>query len=249
MLTPNTTVSLKEFILDQTGIGIAGAVLGESSEPIYNSMRSLLDTLYSNTNEQSGSRGQNGCVVFGKHRLFPAPVAALLNGAFSHTLDFDDTHGGAAVHPGAPVIAAVLAQVQVHAQGDSNTQSLTPQTIADHTQRVLVAVVVGYEVTIRLALALGLESYSRGFHMTGIAGIFGGVAALSVLKSLPVCTIENAFGLAISQASGSMQYLSNGSWGKRLHPGWAAHNAFICLALAESGVLGASEPIEGTYGL
>ena len=46
-----------------------------------------------------------------------------------------------------------------------------------------------------------------------------------------------------------MQYLSNGSWNKRLHPGFAAHDAFICVTLAEAGVLGAAEPVEGRYGL
>ncbi|TKA34848.1 hypothetical protein B0A54_14061 [Friedmanniomyces endolithicus] len=57
-----------------------------------------------------------------------------------------------------------------------------------------------------------------------------------------------AFGLAGSKAAGSMQYLDNGSWNKRLHPGFAVHDAFMCVALAEAGVVGASRILEGTSG-
>jgi 2-methylcitrate dehydratase PrpD len=108
--------------------------------------------------------------------------------------------------------------------------------------------VVGYEVTCRLGRELGTDAYHRGFHNTGTAGIFGAVAAIAVLKRLSPDTIEAAFGLAGSKAAGSMQYLDNGSWNKRLHPGFAVHDAFLCVALAESGVVGASRIIEGEHG-
>lgn len=75
------------------------------------------------------------------------------------------------------------------------------------------------------------------------------MAAIAKLKGLDSNSIENAFGLAISKAAGSMQYLANGSWNKRLHPGFAAHDAFVCVALAGAGVIGAAEPIEGKFGL
>lgn len=112
----------------------------------------------------------------------------------------------------------------------------------------MLAVSVGYEVTCRLGRELGTECYYRGFHNTGTAGIFGAVAAIAVLKKLPVQVIEMSFGLAGSKAAGSMQYLDNGSWNKRLHPGFAVHDAFMCVALAEAGVIGATKAIEGKYG-
>ncbi len=85
-------------------------------------------------------------------------------------------------------------------------------------------------------------------HNTSTAGIFGAVAAIAVLKKLPSTTIGMAFGLAGSKAAGSMQYLENGSWNKRLHPGFAVHDAFVCVALAESGVIGATKALEGKLG-
>ena len=86
------------------------------------------------------------------------------------------------------------------------------------------------------------------FHITSIAGIFGAVASIAVLKHLSTEVVEMAFGLAGSKAAGSMQYLNNGSWNKRLHPGFAVHDAFMCVALAEAGVLGATCSIEGKFG-
>ena len=72
---------------------------------------------------------------------------------------------------------------------------------------------------------------------------------ISKLRHLDSQTTTNAFGLAVSFASGSMQYLSNGSWKKRLHPAKAAHDSFLVIALAQAGTLGAAELIEGKFGL
>ena len=113
----------------------------------------------------------------------------------------------------------------------------------------LVAMAVGYEVAIRISLALGISSWHRGFHNASIAGIFGCVAGLAKLRGLDTETITNAFGLAVSFTSCSMQYLSNGSWNKRLHPAKAAHDSFLIVALAQAGTLGAAQPIEGNFGL
>src|ERR671910_2657260 len=86
--------------------------------------------------------------------------AALLNGALAHSLDFDDTHASATLHPGAPVIPAALAAAEM-AGADGRT--------------VLSAIVAGYEVTCRLALALpGGDHYDRGYHPTATCGAFGG---------------------------------------------------------------------------
>ena len=89
--------------------------------------------------------------------------AAFLNGALAHSLDFDDTHAAGSLHPGAPVIPAALAAGEmVGASG------------AD----VLAAIVAGYEVTCRVALALPAgEHYDRGFHPTATCGAFGAAAA------------------------------------------------------------------------
>ena len=213
---------LKDLLLDYVGVAVAATKSAESSTPFYNGIVSLL-----------GSCSGQATVV-GKGRAYPAAYAALLNGAMAHSLDFDDTHAGGALHPGASVVSAVLAEAE--------TNLASPAA-------VFAALAVGYEITCRLGVALGVGGYQLGFHNTSTAGIFGAIGAIASLKGLSSTEIENAFGLAISRAAGSMQYLANGAWNKRLHPGFAAFDAFTCIALAEAGVLGASEPIEGRFGL
>uniref|UniRef100_B0T6L3 MmgE/PrpD family protein n=1 Tax=Caulobacter sp. (strain K31) TaxID=366602 RepID=B0T6L3_CAUSK len=172
--------------------------------------------------------------VIGDERTYSAPYAALLNGAFAHSMDFDDTNGAAALHPGAPVIAAALAQAE---------------RLGSSGSALIDAVAVGYEVCCRVGGGLTTAGYDRGFHMTSVAGIFGAVAAAGRLAGVSARVMENAFGLALSRAAGSMQYLANGAWNKRLHPGFAAQDALVCLVMAQAGAVGASEALEGKQGL
>ena len=101
--------------------------------------------------------------MFGDAARYTPPGAAFLNGALAHSLDFDDTHAAGSLHPGAPVIPAALAAGEmVGASG------------AD----VLAAIVAGYEVTCRVALALPAGAhYDRGFHPSATCGAFGAAAA------------------------------------------------------------------------
>lgn len=89
----------------------------------------------------------------------------------------------------------------------------------------------------------------RGGAAADVLCLQRAVASVARLRRLPTATIAQAFGLALSKAAGSMQYLENGAWNKRLHAGFAAHDAMICVAMAANGVVGAAAPIEGRYGL
>ncbi|EXJ95564.1 hypothetical protein A1O1_00686 [Capronia coronata CBS 617.96] len=210
---------LKEYILDYIGVTLAASHSSDSTEPICNAVKAL--------------GGQTGtCTVIGKGKGYTPAYAGLLNATLGHTLDFDDTYAKGTLHAGVTAIGAGLTQAEV-------------LNLDIDINRFLLAVAVGYEITCRLGRELGNEAYARGFHNTSTAGIFGAVATISVLKSLDVATVSNAFGLAGSKAAGSMQYLENGSWNKRLHPGFAVHDAFQCVALAEAGVLGAAKIVEG----
>jgi 2-methylcitrate dehydratase PrpD len=218
-LSPRVKSKLKELLLDYIGVASGAAVQSESSGPILTAIKSL------------DAKGSNTAIC--KGRCFTAPYAALLNGTFGHSFDFDDTHLAGVLHPGVSVIPAALAEAETRrASGEE----------------LLTAIAVGYEVTCRLGLALSDKAYARGFHNTATAGIFGAVSAIAKLRNLPAQTVEMAFGIAGSKAAGSMQYLENGSWNKRLHPGLAAHDAFLCVALAEAGVLGATKILEGKFG-
>jgi 2-methylcitrate dehydratase PrpD len=116
-------------------------------------------------------------------------------------------------------------------------------------KQLLTAMAIGYVITCRIGQALGCGSYARGFHNTSVAGIFGAVATDGHLRRMNAEGIAHGFGIAGSKAAGSMQFFESGSWNKRLHPGFAAHDALMYLAFAEAGVQASIEPIEGRNGL
>ena len=224
-LTPETREKVKEVIIDYIGVVVGAVDNADSTEPIYKSVLAF---------QGQGNSGSCTVLTKGAPHMLPQ-YAGLVNSAFGHSMDFDDTHAEATLHAGVTAISAAMAQAEVLGQ----------KTTSDD---FVLAISVGYEITCRIGRELGFFSYDRGFHNTSIAGIFGAVATIAVLKHLPAETIEMAFGLAGSKAAGSMQYLDNGSWNKRLHPGFAVHDAFMCVSLAEAGVIGATRIIEGKMG-
>jgi 2-methylcitrate dehydratase PrpD len=58
----------------------------------------------------------------------------------------------------------------------------------------------------------------------------------------------SAFGICGSQAAGIIEYLADGSWTKRLHPGWAAHAGVTAALLARAGFTGPETVFEGEHG-
>lgn len=179
--------------------------------------------------------GKGDATVFGDDRQWTPAVAALLNGALGHSLDFDDTHADSSLHPSAPVVPAAFA---------------VGEMVGASGRDVLTAIVAGYEVCCRLGNALDPTShYARGFHPTATAGTYGAAAAAGKLFGLTKDQLIAAFGVSGSQAAGSLQFLVNGAWNKRYQVGAAAMNGVIAATLAKNEFVGASESVEGKHGL
>ena len=173
--------------------------------------------------------------VFGDDKTWTPAVAALLNGALGHSLDFDDTHADSSLHASAPVVPAAFA---------------VGEMVGASGRDVLTAIVAGYEVCCRLGNALDPTShYARGFHPTATAGTYGAAATASKLFGLSQQEIVMAFGVSGSQAAGSLQFLINGAWNKRYQVGAAAMNGVIAATLARNGFVGSIESVEGKHGL
>ena len=172
--------------------------------------------------------------VFADEHGYAPAGAALVNAVLGHSLDFDDTHAEAVVHPGAPVIPAALAAAEMTGATGAET---------------LAAIVAGYEVALRLALALPAGAhYDRGFHPSATCGAFGAAAAASRVFRLDGAGVASALGIALSQSAGSLQFLANGAWTKRFQVGWAGMAGLVAATLAREGFKGAAEPIEGRHG-
>ena len=174
------------------------------------------------------------CRVLGDNRGYSPTAAALINGTLAHSLDFDDTHAAASLHSSAPILPAALAAAE-----------MTKASGRD----LIAACVAGYEIQVRLSYALNpSDHYDRGFHPTATCGVFGAAAAAGKLLGLDAAGIVSAFGIALSQAAGSMQFLADGAWTKRSHVGQAAANGLICATLAAEGFRGPKEAFEGNWG-
>jgi 2-methylcitrate dehydratase PrpD len=213
----------KALTLDFLGSAIRARRDAESTPSLFKTLEALaLD-------------GRGEATVFGDNRTWTPAVAALLNGALGHSLDFDDTHADSSLHPSAPVVPAAFAIGElVHASG----------------REVLTAIVAGYEVCCRLGNALDPTShYARGFHPTATAGTYGAAAAAAKLFGLSKEQIIAAFGVAGSQAAGSLQFLVNGAWNKRYQVGASAMNGVIAATLARNDFVGATQSVEGKHGL
>jgi 2-methylcitrate dehydratase PrpD len=146
----------------------------------------------------------------------------------------DDVTTESSLHPGVAVVPTALA---------------VAEELGASPSAFFEAVVAGYEVTMRVGNALNPASaYARGFHPTGVAGTFGAAMAASRLLQLNVERTTHALGIAGTLTSGSLEYLSDGAWTKRLNAGWAGHAGISAALLAQSGFTGPSTVFEGRLG-
>ncbi len=211
----------KLLILDTAGIAIRARTGIDSTPPMLRACKRL-----------GLSHGE--AAVFGDAATYAPAGAALINGALAHSLDFDDTHAAAILHASAPVLPAAIAAAELGG-GDG--------------RRLLAGLVAGYEVACRLSLALDPGAlYERGYHPTPVAGGFGAAAAAANILGLDVDATENAFGICLSEASGTLQFLENGAWTKRFQVGAAAKHGLTAALLAAESYSGAARAIEGKLG-
>jgi len=208
------------FLLDYLAVAIRGS-REESAQAVQRMVQRI---------------GANGCatIIGTKIRSIPG-LAALANGAAAHGIEQDDTHSGGSIHLGATMFSAALA--------------LTETMPATGMESLLAAVVAGFEAAARIAMAVQpKEHYTLGFHPTQTCGVFG--AAITAAKLLGLTGDETlaAVGIAGSMAAGSMEFLAEGAWTKRIHPGLAAQNGIQAALLAAEGFTGPRHILEGRDG-
>ncbi len=180
-----------------------------------------------------GDDGGGPCTVMGFAERLPAGAAALVNGTLAHGLDFDDTHQASVVHVSASAVPAALAAAEA-ANADG--------------RQFLTALVLGMETTIRAGLAAPGSFHDHGFHPTGLCGTFGAALIAGKLLGLSATQLADALGLSGSLAAGSMEFLTDGTWSKRVHAGWAAHGGLLAARLAQQEFPGPRGVFDGRFG-
>jgi 2-methylcitrate dehydratase PrpD len=159
-------------------------------------------------------------------------AAALINGAASHSVEFDDIYRDAGYHPGSPVISAALAAAQ--AQGVAG-------------EKFLRGVIVGYEVSTRIGEAV-MPSHYKFWHTTGTVGCFGAAAAAATILGCNREQFMHALATAGTFAAGLQQAFRSQAMSKPLHGGHAADAGALAAMAAAKGVTGAVDILEGEVG-
>src|ERR1700761_1829140 len=182
--------------------------------------------------EMTEQGGAPAATVIGRSERLPILSAAMVNGASSHALDYDDVNLAMTGHPSVVLLSALLPLAEE--RGSSGID-------------VMIAFVAGYELQCRLGLALAPGHYNAlGFHATGTLGSFGAAAACAHLLRLDEAQFATALGIAGTQAAGLKSLF--GTMCKPLHAGKAAYHGALAARLASRGFTSRADVLECAQG-
>ncbi|MBI2906119.1 MAG: MmgE/PrpD family protein [Chloroflexi bacterium] len=220
-LPPEAVEATKKDILDTLGTAVAG-----SSAP---GSREIVELM-----TEFGGPPESTIVMSGER--VAAVNAAMANGVLGHALDFDDTHDAAILHVGVMTVPAAFA-------------------IAERKGKVsgkdfIAAVAMGIDVICRMGLA-NKEGPAGpgGWILTALYGYFGAAITVGMLLGLDEKKLTHAMGIAYAQASGNHQCIEDGALTKRMQIGFAARGGVMAALMAEKGITGAVNSLEGKSGL
>jgi len=160
------------------------------------------------------------CTIFGTGEKATPMMAALVNGTTGHSQDYDDDHREGTQHASVAVLPAALALAEKYGKSGAD---------------LLLAYIIGSDVTIRAGEAFEGTCYYAGWHLTGTCGVLGATAAAAKIMGLNEQQIVDALGVAGSAAGGLGAFNSNGSWTKRFHAGQSAMNGVLCATMGKAG--------------
>lgn len=205
----------RQSLLDWYGVALAG-----HREPLVNV---LLDIARVDGAIPTAS-------LVGQSQRVSLPQAALINGAASHALDFDDVHPFAG-HPSAAIVSAVLALAE------------SRQT---NGKEFLTAYVAGFEAMCAVGEAMGANHYEKGYHTTATLGVIGAAVACGRLLGMSSATMATAIGIAATQSAGLK--INFGTMTKPFHAGHAAHDGLQAARLASAGFTASEMALDGPIG-
>ncbi len=209
----------KHLVLDAVGCGLAA----RKSDFAAVSLKAITEL---------GGAGARG--VVGHAQRLPLRDAVLANGILMHGLDYDDTHTEGVVHLTVGVLPAALGLAA---------------ELGRPGRELLTAFAAGVEAGARLGSVARGGFHQVGFHPTGVIGAFASALAAGKLHALNIGKLVSAQGIALSTAAGSLEFLEDGAWTKRFHPGWAGVGGITSAALAKHGFVAPAAAYEGRFGL
>ena len=219
---PSALVELtKQCVLDTLGVSIGASTLAPEAAILADYAR------------EQGGRPEATLLGFGGKA--PASWAAFLNGSLGHMLDYDDL--GESGHPSVVTIPVALA-IAEKMGGVSGRE-------------FIAAVAAGTDVMTRITQAIDIPDWTmaEGWFATQLLGFVAGAATAGRLLGLGEEQMENAFGIAFNQMSGSRQMAVGAATHMRsMQAGFSGRGAILAADLAQRGIIGSKEIVEGRYG-
>lgn len=217
----------KKQVLD-----ILGVALGGSSKAGIKELAEIITDW--------GGKPESSIFCFGKK--VPAPNAAQVNASMAHALDYDDT-GDGPTHQSVITVPTALAMAE--RQGKVSGKEF------------ITVVALGADMMGRLGLAFRAGKKSAtvgghpgaGWHLTALYGYFAAAGIAGRLLGLDAEKMVNALGIAYHQSAGNGQCVTEGTLTKRMGPGFSARGGMMAALMAEKGITGAHEALEGEVGL
>ncbi len=221
-LPPEVVKITKDQVLDFFGVALGGS--GEAAVP------ELRDLVL----EWGGARQST---IFKWGDKVPTPNAAQVNATMAHSLDFDDVHEDAIMHPGVVAIPTALAMAE-YVGGLSGREFIT-------------AVALGTDFICRCGLATrpGESKLPYGWHLTTLYGYMTAAFVAARVMGMDDYAMTNSVGIAYHQSSGNGQPVKDGAHTKRLGPGMAVRGGIASAMMAKRGITGAHNCLEGKAGL
>jgi len=210
----------KKQILDSLGVGLAGS--GGAG------VNKLVEIV-----KDWGGKKESRVWVYGDK--LPCLTTAQVNATMIHAMDFDDTHDACVLHPSAAVVPTGFAIAERLGGIDG--------------KKLITGVALGVDFVSRLCLATTVPMVERGWHFTALHGGFGAAAVAGKLLELDEETLVNAFGIAYHQAGGNILCIDDGAMTKRAGPGFSARNGIMAALMAQKGITGGKNVLEGPHGL
>ena len=175
-----------------------------------------------------------GGTVIGMAGRLPVRDAVLVNSMLVHGLDFDDTYLIGGIHPTASCFPAAFG---------------VAEQLGSSGRDLLAAYVLGMEVVTRIAAVAQGKMNQCGLHPSSMLGGFAGAVVAGWLSHFNAHQHTMAQGIALGMAGGTLESLEDGSWTKRIQPGWAAASGLMAARLARQGFVGSKAAYEGRCGL
>ncbi|OPY76717.1 MAG: MmgE/PrpD family protein [Syntrophorhabdus sp. PtaU1.Bin058] len=223
-----------DFILDARLENIPREPVGVIKNVVLNNLGAIVGGATSegcetvlNMAKAWGGKEEATVLVYGDR--LPAYNAALVNGTMARALDIDD-HMPPGMHVGGSALPTALAAAEL-AGGCSGKEFLT-------------ALVLGFDMAIRINSA----STYNGFDPSGVCGIFASIAAGGRILRLNPEQMWNALALGFNRPIQTFQSIVDGTTAVRVGQGLISQAAISCIQMAQKGITGPKNFLEGVYG-